>query len=127
MAKDAYYFKHDAHARHDPKIKALMGAYGIEGYGRFWVIIEMLRESTEYKLDDKPYIWEALSKDMECSTEEVKKFITDCVEKFGLFVKEDGFIYSQSFLGRMSKLDEIRQKRKFAALERWTKTNDDNL
>ena len=49
MSKDAYYFKHDAHARHDPKIRALINKYGLDGYGKFWVIIEMLREETTYK------------------------------------------------------------------------------
>lgn len=122
--KDAYYFKHDANARNDPKIKALMGKYGIAGYGRFWVIIEMLRESTGYKIEDKEYIWSALANDMEYSIEEVKTFMKDCVNEFNLFVQEDGFFYSESFLGRMNKLDEIRQKRKFAASERWNKIED---
>ena len=122
--KDAYYFKHDAHARHDPKMKALIGKYGIAGYGKFWVIIEMLRETSGYKLEDKDYIWSSLSKDMECSVEEVKQFIKDCVNEFSLLVQEDGFYYSESFLGRMNKLDEIRQKRKLAAYERWDKVGD---
>ena len=117
--KDAYYFKHDSNARHDPKVKALISKYGIEGYGRFWVIIEMLRESATYKLEDEEYIWNALAEQMHCDTKEVRTFIKDCIEKFKLFVQDDGFFYSASFLKRMSALDEIRHKRKMAAYDRW--------
>lgn len=113
--KDAYYFKHDSNARHDPKIKALINKYNIEGYGRFWVVIEMLREASNYKLEDKAYIWDALAEQMKCPVPQVKVFIKDCIEEFELFVQEDGFFYSASLLGRMTILNEIRSKRKFAA------------
>ena len=119
MAKDAYYFKHDTNARHDPKIKSLINKYGLEGYGRFWVIIEMLREAERYKLEDKKYIWEALAEQMKIDVKDVKQFIKDCVEDFELFIQEDGFFYSNSLLQRMIKLDEIREKRREAGYERW--------
>ncbi|MDQ7860585.1 DUF4373 domain-containing protein [Peribacillus frigoritolerans] len=51
MSKDAYYFTHDSNARHDPKVTAMRGVYGSEGYGWYWMLIEMLRESNDYKLD----------------------------------------------------------------------------
>jgi len=118
--KDSYYFQHDSNARNDPKIKALIKKYGMEGYGRFWVIIEMMRESSNYKLDDRPYIWNALAEYMHVSVEDVKGFLKDCVNEFDLLIQEDGFIYSQSLLTRMNKLDEIRAKRKYAAECRWS-------
>ena len=77
MTKDAYYFKHDAYARHDPKIQALLKKYKIEGYGRFWIVVEMLRENACYKLEDKPYIWLSLAEQMLCSVEEAKKFVEE--------------------------------------------------
>ena len=119
--KDAYYFKHDSNARNDPKIKSLISKYGLEGYGRFWVVIEMLRESAHYKLEEEEYIWDALAEQMKCDVKEVKAFIKDCVEKFKLFIQEDGYFYSASLLERMIKLDEIREKRKRAAESRWDK------
>jgi len=115
MPKDAPYFKHDGNARTDPKIKALIKKYGMEGYGRFWVIVEMLRESNCYKLEDEEYMWDALAEQMQCNAQQVKAFVKDCVEKFKLLVQEDGFFFSPSFIQRMSHLDEIRQKRSQAA------------
>lgn len=117
--KDAYYFKHDCNARHDPKIKSLIKRYGIEGYGRYWILIEMLREETTYKLEDKIFIWEALAEQMHCEVDKVKKFVHDCTVDFELFVKEDGYFYSPSLLSRMLKLDEVRLKRQSAAIESW--------
>lgn len=113
--KDAYYFKHDAYARHDPKIKSMMNKYGAQGYGRFWIVIEMLRESRTYKLEYEDYLWETLAEEMKCSVQDAQDFINDCINKYKLFIKDDTFFYSASLLSRMIKLDETRDKRKFAA------------
>lgn len=119
MGED-YYFKHDQNARHNPKIKALIKEYGIEGYGRYWIILESMRRQSNYKIEDKEYIWLALAEDMNITIDEVKKFVQDCVDKFSLFYKdENGFFYSESFLLRMIKLDEIRVKRAEAGKKRW--------
>lgn len=124
--KDAYYFKHDEHARDDPKHKALINKYGMTGYGRYWVILEMFRETKGYKLEDKHYIWNALAQQMQCEVKDVKAFVKDCVDEFELFVQEDGFFYSESFLERMNHLDTIRQKRVLAADKRWGNIHNDN-
>jgi len=46
-------------------------------------------------------------------------FFAFSCQKEELFVQEDSAIYSQSLLARMSKLDGIRAKRKYAAECRW--------
>jgi hypothetical protein len=112
--KDACYFTHDDNARHDPKIKALIKKYNIEGYGRFWVIIEIMRSTKGHKLIDKPYVLEALAEELKCSLDEIKKFLDDCV-RFELFIKEDGFYYSESLGWRMAKLESIISKNRTAA------------
>ena len=50
MSKDAYYFSHDSNARNDQRIMKIRMKYGIEGYGIYFGIIEILREQTDYKL-----------------------------------------------------------------------------
>ena len=126
IMKDAYYFQHDSNARNDPKIKALIRKYGIEGYGRYWIILEMLRESSNYKLEDEQYIWDALAEQMHCSVEEIKDFIKDCINIFKLFTQDDDFFYSAALLLRMTKLDNIREKRRNAAETRWQKESWDD-
>lgn len=48
--KDAYYFSHDANARNDIKIIRLRRSLGLEGYGIYFCLIEMLREQNDYRL-----------------------------------------------------------------------------
>ena len=120
MPKDAYYFKHDATARDDHKIKALINKYKMIGYAYYWILLEEMRKEKGYKLKiDKKYTLDALAEQMQCTCIQLKEFVKDCVEEFELFVKEDGLLYSESFLERMSKLDEIRQKRSLAAYKSW--------
>lgn len=47
--KDSYYFPHFYNARHDRKIKRIRKDLGIEGYGIFFMLLEVLREQTDLK------------------------------------------------------------------------------
>jgi hypothetical protein len=51
--KETYYFSHDCNARNDVKILKLRRKLGMEGYGIYWSIIEMLREDENYTLQIK--------------------------------------------------------------------------
>lgn len=117
--KDARYFKHDANARNDPKTKALINKLGLEGYGRFWVLIEVLRESSHYRIEDKPYVWECLAEEFKCDIKSAKEFVEMCTDIYELLEREDGFYYSTSLLARMMQLEEIREKRRMAAYKRY--------
>jgi len=113
MAKDTYYFSHDYNARHDPKTNALKADYGLEGYGRFWVIIEMLAEQDDYKLKKKGWGIKAIASECQCDTEQIKQFINDCINEFELFEEDEEFFWSKSLNRRMKIKDEkLEQKRK---------------
>lgn len=119
--KDAYYFSHDANARSDPKILAMVSRYGMEGYGRYWVIIETLREQEQYKLPHKQYIFDAIAMQMQCDCNAVNEFINACVDEFELLHSDGQFFWSNSLLKRMFTVDDKRQKAKKAADKRWSK------
>jgi len=132
MAKDAYWFSHDSNARHDPKICALRSVYGSEGYGWFWIIIEILREQKDYKLSiNNKYGFDALAMQMQCSSNAVEEFINACVNDFtdsegnGLFQTDQKYIWSDSLIERMKEMEEKKQQRiekaKEAAKARWDK------
>ena len=38
------YFRHDIHASLDLKLRRLMAVHGAEGYGNYWLIIELLSQ-----------------------------------------------------------------------------------
>ena len=109
--KDAYYFSHDSNARSDPKIMALLNSYGMEGYGRWWVIVEMLREQCNYKLPNEEWVFDALAMAMLCDANSTKKLIDDCVDRFKLLQRDDNYIWSNSLLRRMEKREEEREKK----------------
>lgn len=120
MTKDAYFFSHDSNARNDPKIAAMRGEYGTEGYGWFWMIVEMMRETDGYKLDmHNKYVWNAYALQMQCTKDAAKKFIEDCIDYFKLFECDGEYFWSTSLMKRMGKLDEVREKRRAAANARW--------
>jgi predicted PilT family ATPase len=75
--KQAYYFSHDANARRDPKIQAMMIVYGGRGYAWFWILLEMMREQANYSLRiSGKHDLDVLAKEMSCKKSEAKKFIS---------------------------------------------------
>lgn len=117
--KDAYYFSHDSNARNDTKILSMRCDYGLEGYGMYWMIVEALRDETEYKLKLDNNTYRALAMQMHSKTDAVKKFIEDCINEYDLFKSDDKCFWAESLLRRMEKLEDIREKRKKAAEKRW--------
>lgn len=106
------YFSHDSNARNDPKIKALRRNYGLIGYAAYWIIVEMLREATDYKLPYKYYIFEAIAEEINddsVDTEQVEKMINDFIKKFELLHSDGEFFWSDSLLRRMDIKDQAHQ------------------
>lgn len=124
MAKDAYYFPHDSNARNDPKILSMRTIYGAEGYGWFFMIIEILRDQEDYRLPVNQYTFNALAMQLNCQPEAIKKFVEACSADFKdaygplLFIDKD-YIWSESLLRRMGRMDNIREQARLSALKRW--------
>ena len=62
IEKDAYYFPHFSNARNDPKIVRIRRVLGIEGYGIYFMLLEVLRDQSEFKypiknVEDLAYEW----------------------------------------------------------------------
>jgi len=110
MGKDAYYFSHDSNARNDPKISALINDFGIEAYGIFWAMIEILSEQKEYKLEKFPKLYEALAKQCSSEAQAMLKLIQAMIYDYNLLVEDDKYIWSESLLRRMAEKDKRREK-----------------
>ena len=122
------YFSHDSGARRDPKVLKLRSKYGAEGYGWYFMIIEILREQDDYTF---PYSDEfdvaGLSMELGTTPEHLSIFIQDCIEKFLLLKLENGKLFSSSLNDRMDKMEEISEKRKSAIAKRWAATNTNEV
>lgn len=122
--KENYYFSHDSNALTDPKILSMRCEYGMEGYGIFWAIVEMLRVQEEYKLELNKLNYNALK--MLCMTQiDIEDFINKCINEYSLFETDEKYFWSDSLCERMEKKDDVRQKRKSAADKRWDKKEID--
>ncbi|MCJ8015247.1 DUF4373 domain-containing protein [Paenibacillus sp. KQZ6P-2] len=120
--KEAYYFSHDSNARHDPKISAMRGVYGAEGYGWYWMLVEMMRDSDGYKLDmQSKYTFNAFALQLQADSKRVQEFIMDCINEFHLFTSDGKSFWSNSLNRRMDKREEVKAKRSAAARARWDK------
>jgi len=115
------YFSHDGNARNDSKIVRLRMRHGAAGYGVYFMILERLREESEY-VSVKDYNMIAFDLRVDAS------LVKSVVEDFGLFAfTEDGeCFYSESFNRRMSVKDDVTRKRSEAGKhgmgKRWNRS-----
>ena len=109
--KDTFYFSHDYNARRDPKILALRSVYGAEGYGWWWMLLEILREQENYKLDIlQKFAYASLATEMGTTQERCKEFIKACIEDFELLECDGQILWSESMIRRMEWFEEKRKK-----------------
>ena len=123
--KNTYYFSHDANAHEDPRIISLMVKFGAEGYGWWWILVEvMMQQGYELDMNDptmKPMLFRlCFAKD----EEKFDEFLEYCLE-LKLLKDDDGKLISPSLLKRVERLEEIRGKRRDAANVRWSKKPKD--
>ena len=116
--KKQSYFSHDSNARNSDKLIPLRMRHGVEGYGIYFMILERLREESDYS-SIKDY--NTLAFDFRVGADKVKSVVED----FGLFsFTENGErFYSESFTKRMVMKDAATEKLKEAgragAEKRW--------
>ena len=116
MKKDAFYFPHDSNAKDDPKIVMMIEQLGLEGYGIFWVLVEILRDQPEFKYPLA--LLPAISRRYNTTTEKVKAVVMN----YGLFqIENDEFFFSESLNNRMLPLLERKEQARLAAHKRWEK------
>jgi hypothetical protein len=125
MAKKAPFFSHDMNARHDPKVSAMRCVYGAEGYGWFWMLVELMAESDGYKLGGGKYANTAYAMQLQCKPDQVHQFITDCINEFELFETDGEYFWSNSLRNRMQYRDTVAEKRSVAAKKRWGNNTSD--
>ena len=114
MKKDSFYFSHDYNSRNDPKIMALRSEHGIEGYGIYWALIEIMAEDSKTRLSSKEIKGVAYSLGI---TEEKLICVLDLCCTCGLFNKDDNkedetsFYWSSRLLRNKEKREEISRIR----------------
>jgi hypothetical protein len=109
--KDAYYFSHDCNARRDPKVQALRDKYGPEGYGVYFMLVEIMAEQHSYKIEKFPLMVGGLARDIGVSPERMNEILVFILEQCELFQQDDRYIWSESLMRRKEIQEQKRQAR----------------
>lgn len=113
-----YYFPHDYHARHDPKLLALRRRHGLAGLGAYWCLVEFLYEQqgaiTATELED-------LAFDLRCEQELLASLIYD----FDLFNFDDErkVLTCEAVTERLQVRAQKRENAQKSAVNRWSNAN----
>jgi len=123
--KDARFFPHDSNASNDPKIVCLINKYGFEAYGRYWNLIETLRNCDEYCLCVESFVMEALSCQMKMKNAQEASDFIEYLKTIQLLAGDGSKIFSPALNKKMQQYDEKRAERsehaRTAATKRWSK------
>jgi hypothetical protein len=107
--KDAFYFPHFSNARTDRKIKRLTKALGIEGYGIYFMLLEVLREQTEFRYPIADI--DLLSDEFGTSVPKIEATI----KAFGLFeIDEDEMFFSLNMIKYLEPMFKMKEQRSIA-------------
>lgn len=127
MLKDSYYFSHDSNARNDEKILMLRAEHGWEGYGIYWMLIEMMFETTETKLSHQKLKGIAFSNNIPITL--LQEVINTAITE-NLFSSDDEYFWSESLRRRKNKFNENRKAKaeagKRSAEKRWGKKKEES-
>jgi len=117
------YFSHDTNARVDPKITKLRMRYGMEGYGIYFAILEMMAVEKDHEMPYNDDQFDAIAFDLR-TTLPMGEFVAYCVS-IGLFVERRGVFWSESFKRRQDEAAEKTARRSEsatkAATARWNR------
>lgn len=118
MKKDAYYFPHYSNARHDRKIKRIIKELGVEGYGIFFMLLEVLREQTDFRYPIEDI--DLLADEFGTSEQKVRTVISN----YKLFdIDENELFFSPKLIFYLQPYIERTERARAAANARWSNAN----
>lgn len=110
------YLQHQSNSFTDIKIIKMRSKLGIESYGIFWALLELLfNEENKLCVDD----YSVLAFSLQCDADKLKSVIED----FDLFVIEDDCFYSKRLNNHIDTINSKSIKAKESASKRWNNAN----
>jgi hypothetical protein len=112
LKKDAYYFPHFSNARTDRRLKRVRKQLGIEGYGIYFMILETLREQTDFKYPIEDI--DLLADEFGTSDEKARAVILN----FGLFEVEDSNdFFSPKMIDYLNPYLENKERKRIGGIK----------
>lgn len=111
------YFKHDTCPRSDIEIMKLLNKYGAEGYGIFWILIELLHQNNNrLYTDDINTIIEAYNL--------AEKTTYSVLKEYKLFKWNNEYYYSERVGRNLEVQARLRENKLKAIYSRWNKDKE---
>lgn len=113
MKEDLPFFEHDNHARHHPKMKALLAEFGWAGIGRFWSLNEAICCSSKAILDVSKKVTKAsMAVELGLSMAEFEAFLVFLSDpnECGLITYKDGKVTTERTQESYRQVEEGRIK-----------------
>lgn len=109
-ARPMKYFSHDSNAAQDIKCKRLLRRLGMEGYGRWWRLCELLAATDGHKLsieteEDAEIIAEELHLD---GHQELMRYLQVLVDVGLIHMPGDGYVWSERMLTNAEYFGKLR-------------------
>ena len=105
----AKWFKHDSDSRYDVKIQLLREKFHAEGYGVYFMILEIIAQyaEPEHPLEEwgcveKTHTVETLAKECGVSADTLRSILKQC-DELGLFEKVNGRLFCKKILPRLDE------------------------
>jgi hypothetical protein len=113
MKKDAYYFPHFSNARHDRKLKRVIKDLGIEGYGIYFMVLEVLRDQQDFKypLQDIDLLADEFGTSESKLSVVVKNYDLFDVDESNNFFSTKQALYLQPYIERSEKARNMARAR----------------
>lgn len=114
MKNNLLYFSHDNDARNHPKMKALRAQYGAAGYGRFWMLNEMISAAPEARLDMSRKINRlAVAQELGMNIEELEQFLAFLSDpEIDLVNIENDLLFTDRTQGEYKSVHAERERKK---------------
>ena len=110
------YLQHQSNSFTDIKVIKMRSKLGMEAYGIFWALLELLfNEENKLCIDD----YAVLAFSLQCDEDKLKSVIED----FDLFIIEDGCFYSKRLNNHIDTINSKSIKAKESASKRWNNAN----
>jgi hypothetical protein len=106
----ADYFSHDYNSRQDPKIAALIGQFGYEGYGIWWAFVEVLHEQGG-KIEKFPKLFDGLARVLSTNEALLKQIISASICELHLLKEDETHIWSERVLRNFQEREDKRLKK----------------
>lgn len=109
IKSNADYFTHDSDMRNDPRIKAIRRKFKHTGFSVWNMLLEVLTDSDNFKIEKSELQIELLSGDFDIEPEWLTTFLDYCIA-VELLQEINGFILSKRHIERFSALINKRKR-----------------